>query len=189
MGQKILFIHSAGSQGDNQGSDGLVTNLKLALGESYSLLCPKMPDPENPNYQAWKGTLGTQLDLIDDQIILIGHSLGGSVLLKYFSEIPYQKRILGMFIIASPFFMGRPGGLAQFSLRKDFGSRLVSIPRIYLYHSQDDEWVPFDHQSRFAENLPQSVTRNFTDYGHSFDRPFPELIHDITSIGTSKVSR
>ena len=182
MGQKILFIHSAGPQGENEGSDLLVKYLRLSLEAKYSLICPKMPDPENPTYHSWKRQLEKQLDLVDDEIILVGHSLGGSVLVKYFSEIPYQKPISGLFLIASPFFKGAGSALTEFSLREDFGSRLVSIPKIFLYHSRDDEWVPFSHQAQFSNKLPQATVREFDDYGHSFERPFPELIMDINSI-------
>nr|WP_235788441.1 alpha/beta hydrolase [Salipaludibacillus sp. CUR1] len=45
-----------------------------------------MPNPENPEYILWKKQLEKELDKLNGDVILVGHSLGGSVLLKYLSE-------------------------------------------------------------------------------------------------------
>ena len=182
MGRRILFIHSAGPQDPGQGSDSLIKYLHGSLDKNYSLMCPAMPDPDNPDYNAWKRKLDAQLDLIDDEVILIGHSLGGSVLVKYFSEIPYQKPVAGLFLIASPFCADAGWDLEEYKLKNHFATNLSFIPKIFLYHSRDDEWVPFHHMSLYAAHLPQATVRKFDDYGHIFEHPFPELINDITSL-------
>jgi predicted alpha/beta hydrolase family esterase len=92
MATQILFLHSAGAQGPNEGSSDLVAYLGRELGPKYRIASPIMPDPGHPSYKGWKTQLEKQLDMVDDEIILVGHSLGGSVLLKYFSEIPTQSQ-------------------------------------------------------------------------------------------------
>jgi len=141
-----------------------------------------MPEPEHPAYGTWKKKLGHQLDLIDDEVVLIGHSLGGSVLVKYFSEIPYQKPIAGLFIIASPFWGDGGWELDEYNLKPHFSKNLSFIPKVFLYHSRDDKWVPFHHQSLYAGQFPQATVRKFDNYGHGFEHPFPELVNDIKSL-------
>src|SRR5262245_15355781 len=86
MRKQVLFIHSGGSQGRHEGINDLVTYLQNMLGDGYNVLYPKMTDPENPEYVSWKLSLDKKLASLKGDIILIGHSLGGSVLLKYLSE-------------------------------------------------------------------------------------------------------
>jgi uncharacterized protein len=86
MKEEILFIHSAGPQGYHEGSNYLVSYLQNHLEPSYEIVLPEMPDPENPHYKEWKRTLNGVFDSVNDDLILIGHSLGASVLLKYLSE-------------------------------------------------------------------------------------------------------
>ncbi len=86
MKKQILFIHSAGAQGPHEGSGRLVAHLQKGLGPEYQVLYPIMPDPENPAYEPWKAQLEKELTALEGEAILVGHSLGGSVLLKYLSE-------------------------------------------------------------------------------------------------------
>lgn len=86
MKKHVLFIHSAGAQDNHRGSSGLATYLYNALGDEYHLLNPKMPNPENPEYMLWKAQLDKEFAVLDGEALLIGHSLGGSVLLKYLSD-------------------------------------------------------------------------------------------------------
>ena len=99
MTKQVLFIHSGGAQGLKQGSSYLATDLKTMLGGNYQVLTPEMPEPEHPDYDHWKNELDKDLSLLQDDAILVGHSLGGSVLLKYLSEQPVRKSISGLFIV------------------------------------------------------------------------------------------
>ena len=64
-----------------------------------------------------------ELDAIDEAVILVGHSFGGSVLLKYLAQGSYQKPIRGLFLVSVPNW--GPDGWAydEFAV-PDIGSRL-----------------------------------------------------------------
>ncbi|MEW9674116.1 alpha/beta hydrolase [Ammoniphilus sp. 3BR4] len=98
MKKQILFIHGAGVQGLHQGSGDLAAYLQDGLGADYDLLYPIMPDSENPEYEPWKVHLKKELAAVHSEVILIGHSLGGAVLLKYLSEGTYQTSIAALFV-------------------------------------------------------------------------------------------
>jgi uncharacterized protein len=184
MATPVLFIHSAGLQGPGHGSSVLSGYLRGQLEPAYRLICPAMPRPENPDYRSWKGQIEKQLDLIDDEVILIGHSLGGSVLLKYLSEVPTQKPIAGIFTIGSPLFDRNGWDVEDFAPKPNFGAHLISIPHIYLFHSRDDSVVPFAHLLQYMRALPQAHVRVLDGYGHLFERPCASLIKDVNSINT-----
>src|SRR5687767_8026656 len=57
----VLFLHSAGPQGPGQGSSEFVRHLKKELGPGYSVLAPKLPRPQDPDYAPWKAKLAATL--------------------------------------------------------------------------------------------------------------------------------
>lgn len=182
MTMRILFLHSAGPQDHGQGSSALLSFMAKELGMRYKFYAPKIPDPENPAYKTWKTGLEKQLDQIDNEVILVGHSLGASVLLKYFSEVPYQKPIAGLFMVAAPYWGADGWELEEFTLKPNFSAQLASIAHIGIYHSQDDEWVPVAHATHYQAKLPAATVRIFRDRGHNFDAGLPELIEDIKAL-------
>ena len=182
----IVFLHSAGAQGPHEGSGEFAASLQRSLVSGYNVLYPKMPHPEDPKYMPWKGRLEQVLAALDDEVILVGHSLGGSVLLKYLSEELYSGSIAGVFLVATPYWGGEGNwNIDEYILREDFPSGLSHVPRIFLYHSVDDDTVPFAHLALYAEKLPQAVVRELDGYGHIFRTGLPELANDIKSVRNS----
>ncbi|SET98989.1 hypothetical protein SAMN05421676_11358 [Salinibacillus kushneri] len=104
MKKTVLFIHSAGPQERNQGSSNLSAYLEKELRDKFQFVMPKMPNPENPEYVLWKNQLEKELNMLNGEVILVGHSLGGSVLLKYLSEESCNLTFRGLFIIAAPYW-------------------------------------------------------------------------------------
>lgn len=179
MKKEILFVHSAGPQGHHEGSDYLVRYLIDALGTGYRISLPDMPDPENPHYVDWRATLKKELALMEDELILVGHSLGASVLLKYLSEERLQQRIAGLFLIGAVYWGKKDWEVKEYVLKRNFSSKLPPIRGIFLYHSSDDEVVPISHVRYFANELPNATVREFENRGHLFGRGLPELVEDI----------
>jgi hypothetical protein len=64
----------------------MATSLRDELGNSYDFHSPKMPNEDSPEYEVWKDRIKKDLAAMDGEVILVGHSLGASVLLKFLSE-------------------------------------------------------------------------------------------------------
>ncbi|MEJ7645731.1 MAG: alpha/beta fold hydrolase [Chryseolinea sp.] len=180
----ILFIHSAGPQGDHEGSDFLLSYLRDRLGSAYRIVFPEMPDPENPHYKPWRKVVKNALQETDQNVILVGHSLGASVILKYLSEKSSQRPIAGLFLVGAVYWGKKGWEVEEYMLQDDFLSGLSHIPNIYFYHSKDDEVVPIEHLWYFASALPEAKIREYDRCGHLFGKGLPELIDDIKSIKT-----
>ncbi|UFJ42737.1 alpha/beta hydrolase [Brevibacillus humidisoli] len=164
----------------------MAAHLQDALGSACQMRYPMMPDPEKPAYTAWKEKLEQELNSLHGDIVLIGHSLGGSVLLKYLSEEAHPKTIAGLFLIAVPYWgTGDEWLVDEFTLQENFSAKLASIPHIFLYHSQDDEVVPFAYFLLYAKRLPRVTARGMDGYGHLFNAGLPELVHDLQTFVTS----
>ncbi|WP_101295979.1 alpha/beta fold hydrolase [Halegenticoccus soli] len=182
MKKQILFVHSAGAQGPHDGSGDLVAYLRNSLEAGYDVLYPKMPGLEDPEYQTWKTGFAREFSSVEDEVILVGHSLGGSVLLKYLSEETVDQPITGLFLVATPFWGGDEDWHGEFVLREDFASKLPRIPQISFYYSGDDEVVPPEHGALYREALPQATIRQLDGYGHVFQDGLPELTEDIVNL-------
>ena len=181
MAKHILFIHGGGGEGAYEIDGILVASLQNALGAAYEVRYPKMPLEESAGYADWKAKIAAELSVLDDQAILVAHSVGGSILLKYLVEEQVKKPVAGLFLLAAPYFGGDENwNYSDMNLPQDFATKLPAIARIFLYHSRDDEVVPFAHLALYAAKLPQATVRVFNRRGHQFGNVLVEVAEDIT---------
>ena len=135
-----------------------------------------MPRPGRPHYRTWAQRID-ELIVSARRPILVGHSFGASVLLKYLSETVRRPAFAGLFLIATPFW---GTDFPEFALAPDFGERLRDVASLYLYHSRDDPEIPFETLERYRHVLPHAKVRALEGRGHEFNQPqFPELAADI----------
>jgi serine hydrolase len=182
--KQVLFIQGAG-EGAYEEDKKLAASLQHLLGPEYKVHYPAMPDEENAPYELWKHQIEKELATMQGPIILIGHSVGASILIKCMSEIEAKKAIVGIFLMANPFWGGsgwRYEGYEEVALPKGFAARLPKRASIFLYHSRDDEVVPFAHLALYAEHLPQATIRKFEGRGHQFNNDLSEVAADIKSL-------
>jgi predicted alpha/beta hydrolase family esterase len=130
----------------------------------------------------WYSLFRTEFKKINEPIILVGHSLGASMLLKYLSEEKPKISISGLFLVATPLW-GRDGwDVDDFVLQENFQTTLKHIPKMFLYHCKNDAIVPFKHLAFYKKAFPQSIVRELIGTDHAFSEGLPELVLDIKSI-------
>jgi predicted alpha/beta hydrolase family esterase len=180
MTKEILFIHGAGGYAE----DGkLAAALQAALGSEYTIRYPQMPNEDAPEYPEWKATILAEIAEMNDEPILVGHSFGGSMILKTMAEEPEQTAAAaGLFLIAAPYWGNQDWDVSAYELHENFAAQLPEGLPIFLYHSRDDEWVPFAHQSIYAAKLPQATVRQFDGRGHQFNNDLSEVAADVASL-------
>lgn len=81
-------------------SNGL---FKKKLGKNFEIIKPNMPLKDNAKYEEWKIYFERYFPQLENNIILIGSSLGGIFLAKYLSENKFPKKILSTYLICPPF--------------------------------------------------------------------------------------
>jgi predicted alpha/beta hydrolase family esterase len=180
--KEIFFVHSAGPQNDEEGSNNFVSHLSKSLGEGYRVHNPCMPHPENPRYQAWKMALQSNLPVGGNKTALVGHSLGGSVIVKYLSEGLVQMPIGGLFLIGAPFWGTKGWTVDEFMFEQGFELKIPAIEKIFIYHSRGDKFVPFSHGKVYTKILPGATLRTIAGDDHEFSNGLSELVKDIKSL-------
>jgi predicted alpha/beta hydrolase family esterase len=181
MNKQVLFIQGAG-KGAYEEDGELVKYLRDVLGAEYNVRYPKMPEEEDQGYEAWKAQISKELTALDDRVILVGHSVGSSMLLKYLSEETVEKSIAGIFLMAAPYWGTGGWQMDEFKLDEDRASKLLKALPIFFYHSRDDEIVPFAHLALHVEKFPQATVREFDVRGHQFNNDLSEVAADIKGL-------
>lgn len=182
MNKKVLFIQGGGGKEDYAVDAKLVSSLQEHLGKSYLVHYPLLlPDESAPDF-GLKKQIEKEISKIKGEIILAGHSLGASMLLKYLSESPVTKKIAGIFLLSAPFWSGEEEWKRGLKLQEDFAAKLPAGVPVFLYHCRDDEEVSFDHLRLYSENLPQVTIREIFSGGHQLNNDLSLVAKDIKSL-------
>ncbi|HTD99840.1 MAG TPA: alpha/beta hydrolase [Mucilaginibacter sp.] len=178
MKKQVLFIQGGGN-GGYEADSKLVALLQKLLGEDYELSYPRMKtDEAAPNF-GWLKQIGNEIDKLGDDIILVAHSFGASLLLKYLSENRVSKKVAEIFLVATPFWSGKEEWVQGLKLQEDFGESLPKNSRIFFYHCRDDEEITFDHLASYRHKLPAATFREIESGGHQLDNHLNLVAKDI----------
>jgi uncharacterized protein len=179
--KQVLFVHGGGEEAYEE-DRRLAENLRDVLGAAYNVRCPRMPDADSPEYGAWRDRISEELAALDGETFLVGHSLGASTLMKYVSEGAVEGRVAGLFLVAPPYWGAEDWEVGEYELRPGFASKLPADLPVFIYHSRDDEVVPFAHLALYAERLPWATVREFDGRGHQFGDDLSEVARDIKGL-------
>lgn len=185
MNKEIFFAHSGGPQGKpGRGSYDFVQWLRENLGEEFQIHDPVIEEPDAPTYDMWAELFDRKLTALTGLVFLVGHSLGGSTLLKYLSETTCNIKIAGLFLAAPPFW-GKGGWEAEeFALRNNPLLYLPVIPAIHLYHCLNDAVVPIEHAAFYRHLLPGVHIHKLEGDAHAFSDGLPILMEHIISLNS-----
>jgi len=157
--------------------------MDVKLGEDFEVFLPEMPNTLNARYFEWKIWFERVLTLLGDDLIFIGHSLGGIFLAKYLSENIIDKKIKTVILVAAPFNdTDSVESLVDFKLPDSFSNLSKQCENIYLIQSKDDPVVPFEQVEKYKKELPSAKIMAFEDRGHFSQETFPEIIELIKQI-------
>ncbi len=191
MTENILFIQGAG-RGAYDEDKRLADSLRRALGPRFEVRYPAMPNEDDAPYDQWRQQIEQELAELPGPVVLVGHSVGASVLMRWLSERMDEKAIVGVFLVACPFWGGdgwRYEGYEELALPPGFAAGLPTGTPVYLYHCRDDATVPFDHLALYAKALPQATVRAFDEGGHQLNDDLSAVARDIASLPSAAVNR
>lgn len=157
---------------------GWKQSLPDVLGDDFEVIQPRMPNANNAKYLEWKIWFEKHIPFIQDDVILIGHSLGGIFLAKYLAEETFPKRIRATLLVAPPFDTSKQT-VADFALKLPLKRLEEQAGKIHLFQSKDDDIVPYANAESYLRELPNTHFISFDDRGHFHAAEFPELVEVI----------
>jgi len=181
MTKQVLFIQGGGD-GGYKADEALAISLEKNLGKGYQVNYPEIQSDETSSDFGWLEEIGKNISRIDGNFILVGHSFGASMILKYLSENSITKIINGIFLIATPFWSGDEEWKTGLKLKSNFADKLPTDTPIFLYHCKDDEEIPLSHFEQFKQKIPQGNFREIESGGHQFNNDLTLIANDVKSV-------
>lgn len=151
------------------------SNLDDDLGDDHTVFKIPMPLTTCAEYDEWKIWFDKHVQFMDNEVTLVCWSLGASFITKYLTENNFPKKIKQLHLVAGHFY--ESGG---FTIQE--GAEFQDADEMHIYHSQDDDVVPFENAEQFKRVLPTAALHTFTDRGHFLQESFPELIEQIKTL-------
>lgn len=155
---RILFIHSAGDQGPGEGSSRFLARLRDAMGTDTEIVAPLMPKPDSPEADTWVDATRTHLAEMSGPFVLLGHSLGGSIILKCLAQSGVPGGVSGVVTVAAPFWGAQGWEYDAFALPANAGKALQALPVTMLF-GDADETVSTDHLELYRQAIPTAAGR------------------------------
>ncbi|MBS0422372.1 MAG: alpha/beta hydrolase [Proteobacteria bacterium] len=179
MPTPVLFIQGGGEGTHDHWDNKLVDSLARGLGHMYDIRYPRMPNEGDPQYAAWTDALFHELDSLEDGAIVVGHSVGGTILIHALSERKPKIQLRGIFLIAAPFIGAGGWPSDEFAARAHF----PECAPTFLYHGDQDETAPVAHVHLYAKAMPYAVVRVIERGDHQLNNELSVVARDIRSIG------
>ncbi|MBW3023131.1 alpha/beta hydrolase [Candidatus Woesearchaeota archaeon] len=156
--------------------------LDKRLGNNFEIIRPIMPSKENAKYRDWKIHFERHFPYLQNNLVLIGVSLGGIFLAKYLSENKFPKKILSTYLIAPPFDNTLTGEdlAGGFKLKSNLSRFEKNSKNVTLLFSKDDDCVPASHAEKYRKKLKNAKIIIYkSKNGHFKISKFPEIVRMI----------
>lgn len=180
--RQILFIQGAGEGTHDEWDNRLVASLERALGPDHEVRYPRMPGEDDPTFATWSARLEREIAQLDHGCILVGHSVGGAVLVHTLAARPaLSGRVAAICLVAAPFVGDGGWPSDEVDTRGDWAAPLAGIP-VHLYHGDADDTVPMAHLDLYAKAMPHAHVHRLEGRDHQLNDDLSEVAADIGRI-------
>ncbi|HDH31418.1 MAG TPA: serine hydrolase family protein [Candidatus Wolfebacteria bacterium] len=166
-------------------------NTKKELEDKgYEVAVPEMPDTDYPKFDKWFSKLKEVIGDPDENLYLIGHSLGCITILRYLESLKEGEKIGGAVLVA-----GFAGGIDIEEI-ESFINKPVDFKKIKSHcknfiaiHSDNDPFVPLKHGDILKEKLGAKliIKNNMKHFSGEIDKEencieLPDVVENLLEI-------
>ncbi|MGV3619819.1 MAG: alpha/beta hydrolase [Archangium sp.] len=181
MRKQVLFIQGGGEGAHDEWDQKLVDSLKRALGDEWDVRYPRMPDEEDPKYAAWASAMEEEMSALDDGAIVVGHSIGATVLINYLATRA-RKKLGAVVLLAAP-FIGKHGWPSDEILGdQKLGVTLPKELPVHLFHGDADKTASIDHLELYAKSIPQAVVHRLEGRDHQLNDDLSDVANQLRAL-------
>ena len=155
--------------------------------EGFDVQVPAFPETDKPKLDKWLPVLKKAIGTPDENLFLVGHSVGCITILRYLESLDEGQRIGGAVLVAG--FTDNLG----FDELKNFFTTGIDFKKIkqkanhfVAIHSDDDPFVPLKHGDIFKERLDAEliIKHNFKHFSGPVDAEesctiLPEVVESV----------
>lgn len=157
MNKQLFIVHGYQATPQDHWFPWLAEEMRK---EGYQKTSIPLPHSDQPKYDEWQATLHQYLDQnIDQNTIIVAHSLGVIAILSYLTSLPQSTKLKGLFLVAG-FNEPLPHipQLDTFIHRCDVRFSKVQAQHMYTIAASEDPAVPLAATNRVSHGLNISTT-------------------------------
>lgn len=172
----ILFIQGGGGSNAHDEWDAkLVESLKRKLGDNYEVRYPRMPDEGDPSFTKWKPAIEREIAELGDQAVLIGHSIGGTMLINALAQREPERDLAAIMLVSAPFVGDGGWPTDEFETPADLGAKLPRGVPVHIFQGTKDDTTPAAHAQLYAEAIPQAQLHMLHGRDHQLNNDLSEV--------------
>lgn len=173
MEKRVIIVH--GWSGHPR--EGWLLWLKKELeARGYAVAVPEMPHADTPTIDLWVRKLSEVVGEPDENLVLVGHSIGCQTILRYLASLPSNTKLASVVLVAPWAFISGLDEKDQI-VAEPWLNNLPSYPDVarhllrkpYAIFSDNDPYVPLEDNVKFfkdrygAEVLVENAKGHFTE--------------------------
>ena len=176
---KIILIH--GYKADSK--SGFLPWLQDALhAKGHEVVVPNLPNPEDPDPEEWTKVLVEKIGSIDDETIILGHSLGASMVLRFLEAAEAKSTPRGCILVSPPWMIKAEALRGFFMSELDFDVLMWKASRFVVVHSRDDKVIQFDHAEKYAKVLHAKLIEGAPGDEHFQGKQYPVILKAVEDL-------
>jgi len=156
--KKVFIIH--GFNGEPNGGWRPWLMGELAKQNIYACALP-MPRPDAPIKEEWVKTISDAVGSPNEEIFLVGHSLGVPAILRYLESLSDGQKIGGAILVSGPINEIKRDGYSYVNnfLNTPFNYRQIKnvCEKFVIIHGVDDPAVSYKEAEELAKSLSCSL--------------------------------
>jgi predicted alpha/beta hydrolase family esterase len=181
--QQVLFIQGGGEGTHDEWDEKLVDGLRAGLGAGYEVRYPRMPEDGDPGVATWIPAIREELASLQDGAVVVGHSIGATLLVHALENQPPARRLGAIVLLAAP-FVGRGGwDDDDFAITHETGDRLPPGIPVHVFFGLEDDTVPPSHAELWAAAIPQARLHSLPGRDHQLGNDLGEVADVIRALG------
>lgn len=172
---RIVLIHGYNSGPDQNFHPWLAEQLR---SRGFEVIAPKIPLEGEPEALACIEALVAAVGRLDEKTIILGHSLGGVMALRYLEAAEAASTPRAVILVGTPWQTKSEKTRNLFLSEFDYDVVAWKAKEFVVVHDKQDSMVPFDHAQKYQKMLNADLVETTGD-DHFMDAQYPVLLETI----------
>lgn len=186
--KRVIIVHQWGGSPESDFYPWLKSKLEK---KGFNVLVPVMPNPVAPDIESWVKTLTETVGNLDENTILVGHSVGCQTILRYLART--QGKASGIILVAPWLVLSEivMNDEDQMKIAKQWLTNLPDNTKIvaraekmFALFSDNDPYVPIENSKLLKEYgfTSEIIENRFHFDAESGITEVPEVLEKISEI-------
>jgi uncharacterized protein len=145
---RIIMVHGYKASPDMNFWPWLQREL---VDRQFEVVAPVLPNPEEPDRDVWTKALLEAVGPMDDQDIVVGHSLGGAAALRLLEAAEARTTPHACVLISTPWMIKDERFRGFFLSELDYDVLMWRAAKFVVLHAKDDPTIPVTHAEKYAQ--------------------------------------